>query len=143
MGSGPRVAPARIVRVGLAAGLLLNILGWIGNQLVLGPLWKDAILQVAPLRNRTWVNELVSLVPDFVYGVAMAWLFVVLATQRGMSFRTALTAALAVWLVAVVPTYLGIANSGLLPPGLAFATTVVGLLACIPTAWLVWKRLAA
>jgi hypothetical protein len=73
----------------------------------------------------------------------MAWLFAVLAAHRGMSFQTALTAALAVWLVAVVPTYLGIANSGLLPLGLAFATTVVGFFACIPTAWLVWKRLAA
>jgi hypothetical protein len=60
----------RNLRVGLAAGLLMNVLGWIGNQLILGTLWTDAIQDVVPLRSRTWVNELVSLVPDFMYGIA-------------------------------------------------------------------------
>ena len=131
----------RILRVGLAAGLLMNVLGWIGNQLLLGPLWKDAIQTVVPLRSRTWVNEVVSLVPDFMYGIAIAWLFAVLAQTRGRGLRTALTAALVVWAISVVPTYLGIANSALLPAGLAAATTLVGLAASVPTAWLVWKIL--
>lgn len=65
---------SRVLRVGLTAGLLMNVLGWIGNQLLLGPLWKDAIQTVVPLRSRTWVNEVVSLVPDLLYGVAIAWL---------------------------------------------------------------------
>jgi len=60
----------RILRVGLAAGLLMNVLGWIGNQLLLGPLWKDAVQAIVPVRSRTWVNEVVSLVPDFMYGIA-------------------------------------------------------------------------
>jgi uncharacterized membrane protein len=131
----------RILRVGLAAGLLMNVVGWIGNQLVLGPLWKDAIQTVVPLRSRTWVNELVSLVPDFMYGIAIAWLYVELARGRGPGLGKAVTAALAVWAVTVVPTYLGIANSGLLPVGLAAATTVVGVVSAIPTAWLVWRWL--
>ena len=131
----------RILRVGLAAGLLMNVLGWIGNQLLLGPLWKDAIQTVVPLRSRTWVNEVVSLVPDFMYGIAIAWLFAVLAQTRGRGLRTALTAALVVWAISVVPTYLGIANSALLPAGLAAGTTLVGLAASVPTAWLVWKIL--
>lgn len=131
----------RLLRVGLAAGLLMNVLGWIGNQVLLGPLWKDAIQTAVPLRSRTWVNEVVSLVPDFMYGIAIAWLFAVLAQTRGRSLRTALTAALAVWAISVVPTYLGIANSALLPAGLATATTLVGLVASVPTGWLVWKWL--
>lgn len=131
----------RILRVGLTAGLLMNVLGWIGNQLLLGPLWKDAIQTVVPLRSRTWVNEIVSLVPDLIYGIAIAWLFVVLVQTRGHSLRTALTAALVVWAISVVPTYLGIANSALLPAELAAATTLVGLVAAVPTAWLVWKIL--
>jgi hypothetical protein len=131
----------RILRVGLAAGLLMNLVGWVGNQLVLGPLWKDAIRTVVPLRNRTWVNELLSLVPDFIYGIAIAWLYVELARSRGPGLGTAIIAALVVWAVTVVPTYLGIANSGLLPVGLAAATTVVGVVSAIPTGWLVWKWL--
>jgi hypothetical protein len=134
---------SRILRAGLAAGLLMNVLGWIGNQLVLGPLWKDAIGAVVPLRSRTWINEVVSLVPDFIYGIAIAWLFAVLAETRGRSLHTALTAALAVWAISVVPTYLGIANSALLPVDLAVATTLVGLVASVPTGWLVWRWLRA
>ncbi len=53
----------------------------------------------------------------------------------------AITAALLVWAVTVVPTYLGIANSGLLPVGLAAATTVVGLASTLPTGWMVWRSL--
>jgi len=142
MSSDASAMPAgRILRVGLAAGLLMNVVGWIGNQLVLGPLWKDAIQTVVPLRSRTWINELVSLVPDFIYGIAIAWLYVELARNHGPGIGTAMTAALAVWAVTVVPTYLGIANSGLLPFDLAAATTVVGVVSAIPTAWLVWKWL--
>jgi hypothetical protein len=142
MSSEASATPAgRILRAGLAAGLLMNVVGWIGNQLVLGPLWKDAIQTVVPLRSRTWVNELVSLVPDFIYGIAIAWLYVELARNRGPGLGTAITAALVVWAVTVVPTYLGIANSGLLPFGLAAATTVVGLVSAIPTAWLISKWL--
>lgn len=83
----------RILRVGLAAGLLMNVLGWIGNQLVLGPLWKDAIQTVVSLRTRTCVNEVVSMVPDFIYGIAIAWLFAVLAVATTL-----------VGLVSAVPT---------------------------------------
>ena len=96
--------PGRILGVGLAAGLLMNAVGWIGNQLVLGPLWKDAIQTIVPLRTRTWVNELVSLVPDFIYGIAIAWLYVELARNRGPGLGTAITAALVVWAVTVVPS---------------------------------------
>lgn len=142
MSSEASATPAgRILRVGLAAGLLMNVVGWMGNQLVLGPLWKDAIQTVVPLRTRTWLNELVSLVPDFIYGIAIAWLYVELARNRGPGLGTAIAAALAVWAVTLVPTYLGIANSGLLPISLAAATTVVGLVSAIPTGWLVWKWL--
>ena len=142
MSSEASATPAgRILRVGLAAGLLMNVVGWVGNQLVLGPLWKDAINTVVPLRSRAWFNELVSLVPDFIYGIAIAWLYVELARSRGPGLGTAIAAAIAVWAVTVVPTYLGIANSGLLPLGLAAATTVVGVVSAVPTAWLVWKWL--
>ena len=135
-------SPGRILRVGLAAGLLMNVVGWVGNQLVLGPLWKDAIQTVVPLRSRTWVNELLSLVPDFIYGIAIAWLYVELARSHGPGLGTAISAALLVWAVTVVPTYLGIANSGLLPFGLAAATTLVGVASAIPTGWLVWMWLS-
>ncbi len=123
----------RTMAVGLLTGLLLNIVGWLGNQLVLGRLWRTAISTVAPLRERSWVNEVVSLVPDFVYGVALAWLFVVLVgAGRGRATAAA---------QAAMTTYLGIWNSGLLPGQLAAATTILAFVTFIPGAWLVWKTM--
>ncbi|HSJ62930.1 MAG TPA: hypothetical protein VK922_03380 [Gemmatimonadaceae bacterium] len=126
---------------GLAAGLLLNVLGWIGNQLVLGRMWRTTVSTVTPLRQRTLFNELLSLVPDFVYGIALAWLFLVLVSA-GRDRRTAAwQAALLVWAVGAMTTYLGVWNSGLVPGGLAVATTLLALVTFVPTSWVVARLL--
>jgi hypothetical protein len=73
---------------------------------------------------------------------ALGWnriLRVGLAESRGRTLGTALRASIVVWAISVVPTYLGIANSALLPVELAVATTLVGLASALPTAWFVWK----
>ncbi|MGH2362835.1 MAG: hypothetical protein ACRDGM_20095 [bacterium] len=129
----------RTLVAGLAAGFLLNVLGWLGNQLVLGELWSKTVATVAPLRERTWVNEVLSLVPDFIYGVALAWLFASLTAQAGRRPSTAAKAAFWVWAVGAMPTYLGVWNSGFVPTGLAVATTLLALITFAPAAWLVWK----
>jgi len=52
----------------------------------------------------------------------------------GRILRVGLTAGLLMNVVRI-------ANSALLPSELAAATTLVGLIATVPTAWLVWKIL--
>ena len=132
---------ARVLWAGLAAGLVLNVLGWLGNQFVLGHLWNETIATVVPLRERTWVNEALSLVPDFVYGIALAWLFAVLEQGRSRSAAAAAAAAW-VWLVGAMTTYLGSWNTGFVPGRLAIATTVLALVLFVPAAWLVSRLVA-
>jgi hypothetical protein len=132
---------AKVLWTGLAAGLLLNVLGWLGNQLVLGHLWKETIATVVPLRERSLMNEALSLVPDFVYGIALAWLFALLARGRSRGAAAAVAAAW-VWLVGAMTTYLGVWNSGFVPGRLAIATTLLALVLFVPAAWLVSRLLA-
>ena len=128
----------RILWSGLTVGLLLNVLGWIGNVFVLGPMWQEAFSGVTTTswRDSPW-RDVISLVPDFIYGIAICWLYTALAARYGASFATALRASALVFVVGAFTTYLGIANSGLLPWDLAAATTLLAFVVFLPGAWLV------
>ena len=123
----------RILWSGLTVGLLLNVLGWIGNVFVLGPMWQEAF---AGVTTSSW-RDVISLVPDFIYGIAICWLYKALAARYGASFATALRASALVFVVGAFTTYLGVANSGLLPWDLAAATTLLAFVVFLPGAWLV------
>jgi hypothetical protein len=127
----------KILGVGLALGFVLNVFGWLGNVFLLGPMWNEAFTSVptTPWRETPW-RDLVSFLPDFIYGVAVSWLYVRLAAIYGPSFATALRTCMLVFVVGALTTYLGIANSGLLPWRISIATTVLALVTFIPGAWL-------
>ena len=135
--------PPRVLSTGLLAGLLMNVFGWLGNQLWLGREW-DAALSGSPFaasRVRTIWHELGSLAPDFVYGFAFAWLFVVLARAFGSSRRLAYAAAVTVWLVAIATPLMGTANSSLIPWRVTLLTLLLALGIMVPMSELVWWRL--
>ena len=131
-----RVRWPRLVWSGLVIGLVLNLLGWVGNQVFLGDLWDSAIIQVVPLRTRSWANEVISLVPDFIYGIALAWTYAGIAPRFGWGWAAAWRASLLIWAVGAFTTYLGVANSGLLPTQLALWTTLVAIVTVVPAVWL-------
>ena len=128
----------RILWAGLLVGFVLNLLGWLGNVFLLGPMWQEAFTGVGTTawRDSPW-RDVISLAPDFIYGIAICWLYSALAERYGTSFATALRASALVFVVGAFTTYLGIANSGLLPWGLAAATTLLAFVVFIPGAWLV------
>lgn len=127
----------RIVGSGLILGLFLNFLGWIGNVFLLGQLWEAAFLSipVTAWRASPW-QDVISLLPDFVYGIAICWAYAGLAPRYGRSVATALRATALVFTVGALTTYVGIANSGLLPWTIAAATTLLALVTFVPGAWL-------
>jgi hypothetical protein len=128
----------RILWAGLLVGFVLNLLGWLGNVFLLGPMWQEAFtgLATSAWRDSPW-RDVISLVPDFIYGIAICWLYAALAVRYGASVVTALRACALVFVVGAFTTYLGIANSGLLPWGLAAATTLLALVVFVTGAWLV------
>lgn len=135
--------PPRVLSTGLLTGLVMNIFGWLGNQLWLGGEWDAAIAgsPFAGTRVRTIWHELGSLAPDFVYGLAFAWLFVVLARAFGPSRRLAYAAALAVWLVAIATPLLGTANASLVPWRVTILTLLLALGIMLPLSEFIWRRL--
>lgn len=134
--------PPRVLSTGLLAGLLMNIFGWLGNQLWLGREWDAAIAgsAFAATRERTLWNELGSLAPDFVYGIALAWLCVLCAKALGDSRAIAYRAAGLLWLVAIATPLLGTANASLVPWRVTLLTLVLALVIMLPVTELVWRR---
>ena len=137
-----RVSVIRLSVVGLVVGFLLNLTGWLGNNLLLGGLWDEvggAAPQVA-WRDSIW-RDVFSFLPDFVYGLAIAWLWVVLRPRVSTTLAASLRAGLFVSLVGSVTTYFAIANSGFIPWELAFASFVLVLATKLPLAVLAGRWL--
>ena len=133
----------RVLSTGLLAGLVMNVFGWLGNQLWLGREWDAAIAgsPFAVARTRTIMHEVGSLAPDFVYGLALAWLFVVLARGFGPSRLLAYAAAVSLWLVAIATPLLGTANASLVPWRVTLLTLALALGIMLPVSEFIWRRL--
>ena len=126
----------RIIGLGLGIGVLLNILGSLGNGLLLREAWAAAI----PIRPETaltgWPSVAISLISDFVFGPALVWLYAAMLPRFGASFATATRAALVIWILGVVVPYLGIVRIGWLPAGIVAWTSALALVSFVPAAWL-------
>lgn len=134
--------PRRTLTTGLLAGLLMNVFGWLGNQLWLGREWERAIAGsgFAATRVRTIWNELGSLLPDFVYGLALAGLCVLAASALGRSRRVAYGMAVLLWAVAIATPLLGTANASLMPWRVTILTSLLALVIMVPVTEMVWRR---
>jgi len=133
----------RTVLVGLLTGLLLNITGWLGNNFILGSMWDElgASLIPVPWRQSIW-SDLFSLVPDFVYGVAISWLIARLRNAHESILATSIKVGILISLVGGITTYFALANSGFVPWTLALASFVLVLVCKVPLAILAGRLLS-
>lgn len=111
----------------LVFGVVFNIFGWLGNNILLGELWdaagSGAKFGFAP----PWppiVKEAVTVVSDFVYAFAIVWIF---ANARRQTVSFALQISFIVWLIGPALVYLVIVNGGFLPAEISFKTSLLAL----------------
>lgn len=118
----------------LGFGLLWNVLGWLGNNLLLGNAWDAVGARVAAGFAPPWTGlarELATIASDFIYAFAFVWLF---ARSRERTVRSAISLVLVVWLSGAATTYLAIVNSGFLPLSIAVQTGLLALAIFVATA---------
>lgn len=94
----------------------------------------------AAWRATLW-RELFSLLPDFLYGLVIAWLCTRLRPAYASMAASALRVSIAVSLAGGITTYFAIANSGFIPWRLALASFGLVLVTKIPLALLAGKLL--
>jgi hypothetical protein len=133
----------RVVIVGLALGLYMTALGWLGNNFLLGAEWDRAGELAAnnvvlPYSDLT--REIISLTFDFVFCLTMTWLYSKTA-DRSIGFSVKFQAVF--WLATLVIFYVAAVNSRFVPWEIAWKTTVLGLAIAIPIVFLLPRLIPA
>lgn len=95
----------KVVVGGLAAGVVANIVGYLGFGMLLGPRFEAEAVAVAPaLAGRGMSGGAIAaqVVISFVVGLLLVWLYAAIRPRFGPGMKTATYAALAVWVCGFV-----------------------------------------
>ncbi len=108
-------------------GVVFNLLGWLGNNLLLGDDWDAANAGVKVGFSPPWsplVKEIITVVSDFIYAFTLISLFA-MAGKRTVG--TAIKLAILVWVIGVAILYMVLVNAGFLPIDVAWKTSLLAL----------------
>lgn len=95
----------RVLMGGAAAGVVGNVVGFVGFGLLLGPRMQAEAIAVAPAIEGWAMKGAViatNIAAQFVIGVLMVWLYAAMRPRFGPGMKTAACAALAVWVCGLV-----------------------------------------
>jgi len=128
---------SKVVVGGLAAGIVANLIGYVGFGMLLGPRFEAEAVAVAPaLAGRGMSGSAIAtqVVISFIIGMLLVWLYAAIRPRFGPGPKTAVYAALVVWVCGFV------FHIDLLLTGLATTTTyamasVVALVQVLVSAW--------
>jgi hypothetical protein len=91
---------SKVVTGGLAAGVVANIIGFVLFGMMLGPRMEAESVAVAPaLAGRGMSGSAITtnVIATFVIGILLVWLYAAMRPRFGPGAKTAVYAALAVW----------------------------------------------
>jgi len=127
-GGAARPNIARLILGGMAAGLVINAVEYLTHGVLLDPQWTAAFgaLGKTPTGWSTFIPS------NFLVGIIALWVYSRFRPKYGPGPKTAVRAALAMWIVFwVIPT-MALQPMNLFPNALLFATIAIGLLDSIP-----------
>lgn len=129
---------ARLAMAVFVTGVVLNLGGWIGNVLLLGPMWERAVAIAPPPLSSPFsptVHAVLQFVSDFVFAFVLCLLYSLTRPGwRKSTFALAFICGILVWLGGVPMCYLGLVNGGYLPAQVSIATSTLALATFILTA---------
>lgn len=92
---------SKIVVGGLAAGVVMSVLGILLIGLALGPQMNaqmDAVVPGLSAKMAGTAGMVLGIASNFVIGVLLVWLYAAMRPRFGPGFRTAAYAALPIWI---------------------------------------------
>jgi hypothetical protein len=135
----------KVVVGGLAAGVVLNVVGFVGFGMLLGARFTaemDAVVPGLSAKMNTGANMGVGIASQFVIGLLLAWLYAAMRPRFGAGMKTAVYAALVIWLCGDV-FYLDNWQSGMMSMTsyvYAGCMMLVGLIAAGAVAGMLYKE---
>ncbi|MGQ0766695.1 MAG: hypothetical protein ACT4OZ_13655 [Gemmatimonadota bacterium] len=92
---------AKVVTGGLAAGVVANVIGYLGFGMWLAPRFEAEAVAVAPSLAGAGTGSgaiATTVIMQFVIGLLLVWLYAAMRPRFGPGMKTAVYAALAVWI---------------------------------------------
>ena len=128
---------SKVVVGGLAAGVALNIIGFLGNGMLLGKRMEAEMAATAPsLAGRGMSPGMITfaVVTQFVVGILLVWLYAAMRPRFGPGFATAAKAALVIWVCGLL-FYQDWMHLGLMSGTTYLAASAIALVNLLVGAW--------
>ena len=125
----------RVVAGGLAAGLVMNVSGFLIQGMLLGPRMMSEMVAAAPSlqgKGETGGVMAARVVTQFVVGILLVWLYAAMRPRFGPGMKTAMLAAFAIWLCGFL-FYLDWLYLGMMSP-MTYALTSVAMIVTLAVA---------
>ena len=131
------ITAKNVVLGGLAAGVVQNIIGFVGFGMLLGPRFEAEAVAVAPAlqgRGNSGAAIATNVIFSFVIGILVVWLYAAMRPRFGPGPRTAIFAALAVWICGFV-FHLDWLLLGMMSPATYLMAAVTAAIQITAAAW--------
>jgi len=128
---------SKVVVGGLAAGVMGNLVGYVGFGMLLGPRFEAEAAAVAPAlagRGMTTGAIVTEIVSTFVIGLLLVWLYAAIRPRFGPGSRTAIFAAMVVWVCGFL-FHMDLLIDGLVTQQTYALASLVALVQLIAAAW--------
>jgi hypothetical protein len=139
---------SKVVAGGLAAGVVANIIGYVGFGMLLAARMEAEMVAAAPAlagRGMTGSAIATQVVFSFIIGFLLVWLYAAMRPRFGPGPKTAVYAALVVWLCGFL-FHIDWLLMGLMTTATYVMASVTALIQLIAAAWvggMIYKEDAA
>lgn len=127
---------SKVLVGGLAAGVVYNIIGFVGFGMLLGPRFEAEAAAVAPVlqgRGMTGSAIAINVMASFAAGILLVWLYAAMRPRFGPGMKTATMAALAVWVCGFL-FHLDWLIVGMMTPATYMMAAVMAVVQVLPSA---------
>ena len=131
------VNASRVLAGGLAAGVVSNVLGFVFFGLLLGPrIEAERVAEAPALAGRGMSGGAIAgqVIGSFIIGILLAWLYAAMRPRFGAGPKTAVYAALVVW-VCGLRFYLDWLLVGMMSPTTYVLAALAALVEVVAAAW--------
>ena len=128
---------SKVVVGGLVAGVVANIVGYVGFGMLLGPRMEAEAVAVAPaLAGRAMTGSAIAtqVISSFVVGILLVWLYAAIRPRFGPGPKTAVIAALVVWLCGLL-FHVDWLLAGMMTATTYMMASVAALIQVVAAAW--------
>jgi len=128
---------SKVVVGGLAAGVVMNLSGFLLQGMLLGKRMQDEMVAAAPsLAGRGMGGGVIAarVISQFVIGILLVWLYAAMRPRFGPGPKTAFLAAFVIWLCGFI-FYMDWLYIGMMSSGLYAMVSVAMLVTCAIAAW--------